>query len=248
MISRHATVIPRPAAHRMRKLPIYGVAIHTTGSGLPSKAVKAGRDPLEYAVDYYRGSGGPTYVVGWSGDIRAIFPTEEMETWHISIESAEVKPIGDGSWRQLVSAETAAQWDRRWGANRNPRDLIAGALPNQVTIGIETIPVTSGGSAKPWHAPMRPGLRFSREQHDALRDLVADIARRYGWSGNWRRDRVFGHEDLNPIRRHDSRGGWDPGWLRAKPYMDRDHITGGEGMSPEALVALLLAGGALVLG
>ncbi|MDX1417939.1 MAG: hypothetical protein R3293_27305, partial [Candidatus Promineifilaceae bacterium] len=77
--------------------------------------------------------------------------------------------------------------------------------------------------------PLRPGLRFTAAQHNTVARLAVDIARRNGWPMNttwWRTPRLLGHEDLTPIARHDSRGGWDPGYLREKPYFDWDYVYG----------------------
>lgn len=240
-LSPYATLISSPPSNPVRTQPIVGVAIHTTGSGLPSSALASGNDPFQAGIAYYRQTKGPTYLVGWDGQIAAIFPDELIKTWHVGIESNEVGPINSGGWRQMVSPATVAAWNARWGANRNPRDLIGGALPNDVVVGIETIPVTDGSTV--WYPPMRPGLRFSKPQHDALRKLVADIAARNGFPAGWQRTRLFGHEDLNPIRRYDSSGGWDPGRLRAQPFMDMNYIA--SSISPLA-VGVAIGGAALL--
>lgn len=219
MISSLASVIPSPRTSAMRAMAPYGVALHTTGSGLPRDALAKGIDPFQYGIDWYRSHAeGPTYLIGWSGRIAAITPDEQMKTSHIGIQADEVQPILNGAWRAMVPPQTAAMWNRRWGASRNPLDLIEGRMPNDALIGIEMIPMTDGKST--WAPPMRAGLRFTRAQHESARELVADIARRHGWPVTWRWKRLFGHEDLNPIRRSDDGGGWDPGVLRAHPYLD----------------------------
>lgn len=73
--------------------------------------------------------------------------------------------------------------------------------------------------------PMRPGLKFTLEQHDTIAFLACDIARRLEWPEYWwETPRLLGHEDVTPISRHDKRGGWDPGGLRTAPYFDWDYI------------------------
>lgn len=75
--------------------------------------------------------------------------------------------------------------------------------------------------------PMRPGLRFTRAQHDTVAALAVDVARRNGWPEGktwWRTSRLVGHEDLTPISRHDRNGGWDPGGLRDDPYFDWEYV------------------------
>lgn len=234
MLSPLASRASTPFTGSARKQTPYGVGIHTTGSGLPADAKAKGQDPLAAAVAYYVQSKGPTYVIGYDGTIVAVAADENIRTAHIGVEGHEMTPLQAGTWRQLVSPATVRYWERRWGAGKNPlsvdgtttRSLIPSNSPNDATIGIEMIPVT--GDVKTfWAQPMRPGLRFTRAQHDAARRLVADIAARYRWPAGWQRTRVFGHEDLNPIRRHDAGGGWDPGRLREKPYVDMDYITGG---------------------
>lgn len=223
----------------------YGVAFHTTGSSLPAKALAEGKDPFQYAIDYYRTSKGPTYVLGWNGQLAAVAADESVRTWHAGVEGDERAALQNGSWRKLVSPATAAAWDRVWGAHRNPLGPGAGGIipsadPNAATIGVEMIPVTSDGRTF-WAPPAGPGIRFTAAQVAKARELAGDIARRYHWPAMWPRTRVFGHEDLNPIRRHDAGGGWDPGFLRAQPYFDMNAIRGG------GTGAVLVIGGAAVL-
>jgi hypothetical protein len=74
---------------------------------------------------------------------------------------------------------------------------------------------------------MTEGLRFTKAQHEAVARLACDVATRNGWPLTerwWRTPRLLGHEDLSPISRHDSRGGWDPGALREKPFFDWEYV------------------------
>lgn len=246
MLSSLAQVIASPRTSTMR--PVRGIALHTTGSGLPAKAVAAGQAPLDAAIAYYRTSFSPTYVIGWDGTIAAIYADELYKTSHVGVEHDDLAPLRSGAWRLQVSPATSLAWSRRWGSSRNPLDLvtaIGGTLPNDATIGIEMIPMTDGRTQ--WAPPMRPGLRFTRAQHDAARALVADIARRHHFPTGWRSSRLFGHEDLNPLRRQDAGGGWDPGRLRASPYVDMAHIAGG-GLSPIVIGAIAAAAVVLLVG
>lgn len=239
MISPLATVISSPRSGSMRPSAVYGIALHTTGSGLPRDAIAQGKDPFQYGVDWYRShTEGPTYLIGWNGQIAAITPDERMKTAHIGIKSDEVQPIINGGWRAMVPPQTAAMWNRRWGASRNPLDLIAGYLPNDVLVGIEMIPTTDGSTS--WATPLRPGLRFTGKQHAAARELAADIAQRHSLPVTWRWTRLFGHEDINPLRRSDAGGGWDPGVLREHPYLDLSAVR-------SSMVGELLVGAAVGL-
>jgi hypothetical protein len=250
MLSALAKRISTPfTTGETRTGPPFGAAVHTTGSGLPSQAKALMVDPLMYGVQQYLEIKGPTYLIGWDGTTVATAADENVKTYHIGVEKNELAPLRDGTWRQLVSPSTVAAWERKHGAGKNPlssdgttaRSLIPSTSPNNLLVGIEMIPVTADGKSF-WATPMRPGLRFTQAQHDAARRLVADLAARYGWPSGWQKTRVFGHEDLNPIRRHDAGGGWDPGDLRASPYIDMDYIRGGS-----ILPFLLLAGGVAIL-
>ena len=71
--------------------------------------------------------------------------------------------------------------------------------------------------------PLRPGLRFTRAQHETVARLAWDIASRHGWPRGeawWRTPRLVGHEDVTPLSRFDKSGCWDPGGLRDAPYFD----------------------------
>jgi N-acetyl-anhydromuramyl-L-alanine amidase AmpD len=236
MLSALATPIQNPRLGAVR--PVRAIAIHTTGSGLPAQALSVNQDPLEAAIAYYRVNYSPTYVIAWDGRIAAIYGDELAKTSHIGVEADEFGPIRDGTWRSLVSPETVRRWEARWGRGRNPLDLTGGALPNDVVLGIEMIPMTDGTHA--WAVPYRTGLRFTAAQHRAARALVADIRRRHGV-----RTPLYGHEDLNPIRRSDAGGGWDPGRLRGRPYVDMAAIDGR--LSPVVVGAAIAAGVLLVL-
>lgn len=252
MLSALAMLAPtvRSSGQARSRAP-YGIAFHTTGSGLPANAIADGEDPFQAALRWYATHAeGPTYVIGWKpGQIAAVAPDEALRTFHIGVEAAEKAPLIDGRWRQMVTPATVAAWNRRHGADKNPlsadgttsRALIPGDSPNDLVIGVEMVPVTNGSVV--WAPPMRPGLRFTAWQHTAARQLAEDVARRYAWPSDWRKTRVFGHEDLNPLRRHDAGGGWDPGALRSAPYIDLDYIRGG---FPWTVLAALAAGVALL--
>lgn len=235
MLSSLAKPVANPfTTGQLRPTDPFGVAYHTTGSGLPAQAKTLMVDPLDYGVATYLQMKGPTYLIGWDGTIDAVAQDENIRTWHIGVEADEKTPLLTGTWRQLVSPATAQAWDRKHGADKNPisadgttaHALIPGTDPNNLLVGVEMIPVTPDGKTF-WADPMRPGLRFTHAQHEAARQLAADLAARYHWPAGWQKTRVFGHEDINPLRRNDAGGGWDPGDLRAEPYIDFAYIRGG---------------------
>lgn len=212
-----------------RKSPIFGVVVHTTGSGLPKKARSlTAADTLAEGVRYYATNGGPVYVVGWDGRIVAV-ADEATRTWHCGVDDATARTLyrSGSAWMSKATPAAAARWRSRWPAYQSPFDIIPGGEDcNSAYIGIEMIPVTDGSSV--WTTPMRPGLRFTRAQHEAVRKLVDDIGRRHGFPAGWKSSRrLIGHFDVNPLERQDSGGGWDPGYQRANPYIDWAYIRGG---------------------
>ena len=204
----------------------WGVMLHTTGGGVTSKARKEGKTPLAVALDVYiksqNGSngypwGGPNYVIDLDGSIHQIAP-DEAKTEHGGGPNRE--SYRSGAWTSRVSAETVRQWRKQWPGIEHPYKLFPSFSPNTDFIGVEMIPIGNGFGGP----PMAPGLRFSRKQHDAAVALGRDLAQRFGWPADWASTRLLGHEDVDPIERHDPKGGWDPGWLREAPYFDFAYV------------------------
>lgn len=223
----------------------WGACVHTTGSGITDNAVyetlplvstrvKPKRRkrvvplrPIDVAIDWYRKSqngankylwGGPTYVVDHDGTIWRLAP-EEVLTNHCGGPNRD--RYRDMSWLDKASRAMVARWNAQWGPRYDdPYDLFPSRTPNKDYVGVEMIPCGDG-----FGDPMRDGLRFTKHQHDSLIDLLRDIGMRRQWPpGWWRGSRLVGHEDVDPIERDDEGGGWDPGWLRAKPYFDFDYV------------------------
>lgn len=220
---------PRPAV-------IFGVVIHTTGSGVVEKAAKDGIDPLECAVKVYSDADNfcGHYVIGWDGTIAQIVD-EALRAQHVGYPGADHQAMLDGSWAMRVAPATAALWRTRWPDVAGPAYLFPGTSPNSIYIGIELVPLT-GDSGQPM--PMTEGLTFTKEQHEAVAKLVSDIADRWKLPINEvlnpSRGRLLGHEDLNCLERSDAGGGWDPGALRETPRFDYDAVR--------SLIAHLRAG------
>lgn len=210
----------------------WGLLVHTTGGGVTAMAKKRKRRPIDVAIQIYIDSqngsngykwGGPTYVMDHDGTIYQIAP-EEILTNHCGGGNRVF--YRDATWIKKAHPAAVAKWNAQWGPKYDdPYDLFPAKSPNVNFVGLEMIPVGDGfGEA------MRPGLRFSKHQHDAVVDLARDIGGRHGWpAGWWRTSRLLGHEDVDILNRMDKGGGWDPGFLRAQPYFDfkyvRDSIT-----------------------
>ena len=229
-LSPLATQAPRRTDRVTRRAP-WGFLVHTTGGGIPAKAAKTGLSPVEVALAWYRQSqgmdghdgangypwGGPGYVIGHDGDIHQI-AADDVLTNHCG--GPHRASYLDGSWTSKVSPATVEHWRAQWPGVASPAHLFPSRTPNADYIGAELIPCGAGLGE-----PMAPGLRFTREQHVAVVALAQDLAQRHGWPAGWARGpRLLGHEDVQPIERHDTLGGWDPGWLRGSPYFDFRYV------------------------
>jgi N-acetylmuramoyl-L-alanine amidase len=220
---------------------IYGLVVHTTGSGLPASADALGVYHTVRAIDHYSRSHGCHYVNGWGG-------AEAGELLQLANEREQAHGVGvtnakDPSKDQRRSIEASRfeddlpavlvrLWRARWPGYENSLALLPGTKSaNSCYAHLECVPcvyhsdhglVTAQGVE-----PMRPGLRFTQAQHDTVAALAVDVAKRNRWPGDqqwWHTPRLVGHEDLTPISRHDQRGGWDPGYLREAPYFDWDYV------------------------
>jgi len=221
---------------RQRVGKLWGITVHTTGSGLPKKAGWDGAKALRQGVDYYTKTakwGGPHYLIGWDGTIVRTLVDENMAGAHAGITNDKSKGLtrkqivslyNKGGWERHVSKRGAALWHARWKAD-SPTGLVPnGNLygVNDFWLGVEMIPITSG---KENHAtPAYKGARFTEAQHDAMRELAMDIAARHGWPEDWASaasSRLVGHSDLNPIQRDtESFPLWDPGYHTGAFDMD----------------------------
>jgi hypothetical protein len=205
----------------------WGFLIHTTGRGVPSKAAKTGRRPIDVALEIYAKSqsgklhpyqwGGPTYVLDHSGELYQLAP-DNVVTYHAGGPDRE--DYLDGDWIKRTTPAALAAWRKAWPRHKSPQNLYPSRSANTDYVGIECIPCGAG-----FGTPMRPGLLFTAAQHDALVDLGYDMAERHDWPRGWERTpRLVGHEDVQLLERQDAGGGWDPGWLRARPYIDFEFI------------------------
>lgn len=115
-----------------------------------------------------------------------------------------VEPLGEG---EVIAIKTTT------------RTFIAEGFLSH-NCGVEMIPCGYG-----FGTPMGSGLLFTKAQHDSAVTLAKDIAARYKFKAGWEHTpRLLGHEDVQPIERHDAKGGWDPGFLREQPYFDFQYV------------------------
>lgn len=200
-----ATLVPRLRDVVDRTLPVWGLVVHTTGSGVVDEAKKKGVDPLEYAVSYYLqpDSYFAHYVVGYDGHIVQIADENERAP-HVGFGNRA--DYLSGAWEKMVPADLVARWHQRWPTRKNPACLFPGPSPNNAFCGVELLPLSTA---------LPTGSRYTEAQEQAVVSLARDIAVRWSLPAGWQNmSRLVGHEDLSPI----DRPGWDPGALRATPW------------------------------
>jgi len=192
---------PQDVDDRTKVTP-FGVCIHTTGRGVPALAKKLGTDPLAVAVDIYCAPGAnfPHYVISGEGTILQVADERERAR-HAGINRIDRALYASGEWRRKISPAGLRLWMQRWPGVRSPLQLFPSRSVNDDYLGIELIP--------------RPDATFSSEQYEALSELLHDVQTRHGIV--LKGARLVGHEDLEPLSRMDSKGGWDPGATRSAP-------------------------------
>lgn len=242
--SAYAVRSTQPWDSKDRTKPVHGLVVHTTGSGLPSRARKDGIYPTVAATRYYQRSHGTHYVMGWrgvDGDLVQVANERERATGVGTRETREAIKLLRDQWGRDLPASFVQRWRSWWKhANAtNPLDLFPGTWANNVYVHVEMPPcrfhhqgklvlgmMQDGTEAQPRRTNNADiGLRFTQAQHDGIILLALDLARRYEWPDQWwLTGHLVGHEDLSPHTRTVKSGGWDPGHLRAKPYFDFGYV------------------------
>lgn len=213
---------PRDAKHRKPR----GLLLHTTGGGVTKKAKRTGRSPIAIAIEVYVASqngsnkylwGGPGYVLDHDGTLYQLAPDDALTNHAGGPDRAH---YASGAWTKRCSSAVVEFWRKAWPGYSNPTALYQSRSPNTDFIGVEMIPVGDG-----YGVAAAPGCRFTQAQLDAVDALGRDLAERHDWPADWfEGPRLLGHEDVQPIARHDGKGGWDPGHLRAARYFDFDAV------------------------
>jgi hypothetical protein len=220
---------------------VYGLVVHTTGSDLPANARRRGVYHTVEGVNHYSRSHGCHYLNGWrgaqGGDLLQV-ANEREEARGVGVTNKnephkdQRRSIEQGNFEADLPPVLVRLWRARWPGRQHSLELLPGTkTANSCYVHVECVPcvyhfrgdLVTGPGAE----PLRAGLRFTEAQFDTVALLAVDVARRNGWPMDeewWRTPRLLGHEDLTPVSRHDSRGGWDPGYLREKPYFDWEYV------------------------
>lgn len=232
-LATRAPGVRDPVANGIVRRKPWGLLVHTTGGGVTRQARAGWRGlhaPIDVAlaiyIDYQNGAagyfwGGPGYVLDHDGGLYQIAP-DEARTEHAG--SGNRPLYHSGAWEHRVSAQVVAQWRKAWPGRKHPYSMFPATTPNVDYLGLEMIPIGDGFGGP----PMRAGLRFTRAQHDKVAQLGLDRAAHHGWPKGWERTgRLLGHEDVDPIERNDTLGGWDPGFMRQLPFFDFEYVRAG---------------------
>jgi N-acetyl-anhydromuramyl-L-alanine amidase AmpD len=201
------------------------VCVHTTGSGV----YKPRSTPLEVVKRLYtqQQSNFAHYVLDTDGVLVQI-ADELVRSWHAGIEKADREKYTSGAWKRGLTKTAISIWQKAWPDKKNPLEIVPEVHdPNESYISLEMIP-TKG--------PVAPHKTFTDTQYDVLARWLYDLWGRYGflqakgqndvhyWQAMRSQGRLVGHEDLEPLGRWDSYGGWDPGALRVDPRFAWDYL------------------------
>lgn len=236
-LATHQVPVPRDTIDRSS--PVYGVAVHCTGSGIVTKALKKARDPFEYAVEYYGSAKFAPYFahycIGFNGEIAQV-ADEHENAQHVGFPPSERAAFLDGTWADLLPGlpgrQVVKRWRQRWPSVKSPAHLFPGSSPNQVYVGVELLVWQAGCAGM----PIDSGGLYTLAQYRALADLAHDIGRRWEFPAGWyRTGRLCTHEDLNPLQRSAQGQCWDPGVMRDRPWFNWDRLASALGQREAAV-------------
>lgn len=200
----------------------YGILVHSTGSGIPTKAHKDKLDIFNVTVDVYTSMAGadgvgPHFAIVPDGRLIQFRDTNE-KAWHAGITAEQRRNYLSGAWESDYNRysitngkDLVSWWKLRWPGYTSPQHLYPGKGPNDSYIGVELVPCGVYENKK-WQPLFgfgaTPQGRFTPVQYMTLALLCEFNARRYSWPEDWEQTgRLVGHEDVSPY----TRPGWDPG-------------------------------------
>ncbi len=193
----------------------FGVCVHTTGRGVPQRAKRLGQTPDQAGVWVYSQTwqNPPNYLIGSHGMVYRV-TDDSLCPPHCGVDAWQRKAMLNGTWFDHVSADGLRLWRERWPKVVSPAHLYPSTSANKDYLGIEMIPLLERRAE--W------GGLFTDGQYQSLSMLLSSISVKYGIE--LKGARLVGHEDLDPFDRWDGSGGWDPGWLRARPYFEWSRV------------------------
>ncbi len=231
---------------------VFGLAVHTSGSGILRRAREKGHSPDKIALDYYDSATYSThFVAGHEGLYQLTDVREHVK--HIGYtKGVDGKLSGSqrrawyhsGKWAESMP-EFAARWRAAWPGKASPSSLHPGKYPNGDYVAIELIPAGLG-----YGRTFGESYRYSLAQHVAVALVALELAGACRWPDDFEHTgRLASHEDLGPHGRVGPAGnprdgeGWDPGRHRAEPWiawaMIQEWIRIGRRMGIDELAGLL---------
>lgn len=205
----------------LRMRAVAAVIVHTTGGGIVTKALKAGKDPLQYAADYYArpNAYASGYLVGpfaneeydAAGDDTIVGTVpDNLVAYHAGVSKARLAlyRVGYDIWARHIlqggnlvdTGRVQARygdWRARWPGADSPLDLLPGFERgvNAITLSADLL------APEPGHAHADLQCRW-------MASLVGELLERHGLSPS--KGTVLRHSDVDPLTRSSPRGGWDP--------------------------------------
>jgi hypothetical protein len=187
-----------PRGKKRRHSKVNSIIVHTTGFG-PGldrintrnkgnlKAIGADYAKRMAGILKYKGH----FLIDHTGKIWQFLPLQEI-AWHSS----------SGKKKLLLSESPFTWWAERWGEQyANPTELPSWKLGNLnlSTVGIDLLAHGNGTITK----------GYTKAQYKSLAKLATALADKL--EIELKRDTILGHEDVDPLSRGTSKGGWDPG-------------------------------------
>ena len=205
---------PRPLKWRGA---VHGLVVHTTGRTIVNRAIKLGKDPGQFAIDYYQRTTGTHYVIDYDGTIWQV-ASEHERAYGVGTKEQENAENSREGWQKIAGPIVAQAWIDTWGNTRTPLGLIPDH-PNACMVHCELPPLP----AERRNEALASGLWYTAAQHEAVAHLAIDIAQRNGfahvraWWLPKAGERILEHGDITPVSRMDPNGVYDLGGRRLSP-------------------------------
>ena len=190
----------------------YGLLVHTTGDGIPSKCSTIEEVSSVAVAEYVKmdiaNGVGPHYVISPDGSAVELRDPSK-KAWHAAVSAHDRQRFLSGMWEteNKVDKSVIDWWHRRWPGTKSPSHLYPAKSPNDSYVGVELVPCGTYDK-QTWKPTLAGGRmvfgRFTIDQYYALAELCSDLRHPKEWEEP---GRLVGHEDVNPI----TRPGWDPG-------------------------------------
>lgn len=209
LVSDSVTALPVRAAW-------HGLLVHVAG-GVKELAEKRGWTPDEAAIWTYAQlwMNCAHYLNLTDGTLVQIV-SEKFIAPHCGVNGWQYTRMKDGSWVDFVPPVMLAEWRKAWPNVKAPTSLYPHVgSANADVIGIENVP--------------QPDGNFTDAQYATLKAFIAERDAFHGMQIATHRNRLLGHEDVNPFYtkdngRADKSGGWDPGGRRVIPKFDWNRV------------------------